>query len=76
VKYCNILIKYFKNSHIGGSLLKETITLKRIEDGNLKTYVEIYWTTIYNCVNSVWKLKEALQDVYYIYIFFSFIKKK
>ena len=53
VKYCNILTKYFKNSHIGGSLLKETITLKRIEDGNLKTYVEIYWTTIYNCVNSV-----------------------
>src|SRR6266511_3171164 len=40
VKYCNILIKYFKNSHIGGSLLKEAITLKGIEGENLKTYVE------------------------------------
>src|SRR6266542_3821255 len=53
VKYCNILTKYFKNSYIGSFLLKEAITLKGIEDGNLKTYVEIRWTTVYNCVNSV-----------------------
>ncbi len=53
MKYCNILTKYFKNSHIGGSLLKEAITLKGIESGNLKTYVETRWTTVYDCVNSV-----------------------
>src|SRR6266498_4702997 len=76
VKYCNILTKYFKNSYIGGSLLKEAITLKGIKNENLKTYVETRWTTVYDCVNSVRRLKEALQDVYYIYIFFSFIKKK
>src|SRR6266540_4840152 len=76
VKYCNILTKYFKNSYIGSSLLKEAIILKGIKGGNLKIYVETHWTTVYDCVNSVWRLKEALQDVYYIYIFFSFIKKK
>ncbi len=75
VKYCNILTKYFKNSHIEDSLLKEAIILKGIEGGNLKTYVETRWTTVYDCVNSVWRLKETLQNVYYIYIFFSFIKK-
>ena len=53
VKYCNILTKYFKNSHIGGSLLKEAITLKGIKNENLKTYVETRWTTVYDCVNSV-----------------------
>ncbi len=53
MKYCNILTKYFKNSHIGDSLLKEAITLKGIEGGNLKTYVETRWTTVYDCVNSV-----------------------
>src|SRR6266511_5155546 len=41
VKYCNILTKYFKNSHIGGSLLKEAITLKGIKGRNLKTYVQL-----------------------------------
>ncbi len=76
VKYCNILTKYFKNSHIRGFLLKEAITLKEIKGKNLKIYIETHWTTVYDCVNSVWRLKEALQDVYYIYIFFSFIKKK
>ncbi len=53
MKYCNILTKYFKNSYIGGSLLKEAITLKGIKNENLKTYVETRWTTVYDCVNSV-----------------------
>src|SRR6266498_1010821 len=65
VKYYNILTKYFKNSHIEDSLLKEAIILKEIEGRNLKTYVKTYWTTVYDCVNSVWRLKEMLQNVYY-----------
>jgi hypothetical protein len=69
VKCCNILTKFFKNSHIGGALLKDAINLKGIEGGNLKTYVETRWITVYDCVGSVWRLKEALQDVY-IHIFF------
>ncbi len=42
MKYYNILIKYFKNSHIGDFLLKKAITLKGIEGGNLKTYVKTH----------------------------------
>jgi len=65
VKCCNILIKFFKNSNIAGSWLKEAIDLKEIEGGNLKTYVETRWTTVYNCITSVWQLKKALQYVYF-----------
>ncbi|CAB4393267.1 unnamed protein product [Rhizophagus irregularis] len=31
--------------------------------GGLKTYVETRWTTVYECVHSVWRLKDALQHV-------------
>jgi len=41
MKCYNILTKFFKNSHIEGVLLKDTISLKGIEEGNLKTYIEI-----------------------------------
>lgn len=67
VKCCNILTKFFKNSHIAGSWLKEAINLKGIDGGNLKTYVKTRWITIYECVASVWRLKEALQYVYLIF---------
>ncbi len=53
LKCCNILTKFFKNSNIAGSWLKEAIDLKEIEGGNLKTYVETRWTTVYDCVASV-----------------------
>ncbi len=65
VKCCNILTKFFKNLNIAGLWLKKAINLKEIEGGNLKTYVETYWTTVYDCVASVWWLKEALQYVYF-----------
>ena len=65
VKCCNILTKFFKNSNIAESWLKEAIDLKEIEGGNLKTYVETRWTTVYNCITSVWQLKKALQYVYF-----------
>ena len=63
VKCCNILTKFFKNSNIAGSWLKEVIDLKEIKEGNLKTYVETRWITVYDCITSVWRLKEALQYV-------------
>ncbi|PKC53168.1 hypothetical protein RhiirA1_479859 [Rhizophagus irregularis] len=59
----NILIKYFKNSTLGLSWLNEAIKSKNIEGGGLKTYVKTRWTTVYKCVHSVWRLKDALQHV-------------
>ncbi|GES81225.1 ribonuclease H-like domain-containing protein [Rhizophagus clarus] len=63
VRCANILTKYFKNSTFGSSWLNEAIKSKNIEGGGLKTYVETRWTTVYECVHSVWRLKDALQHV-------------
>ncbi|CAB4444994.1 unnamed protein product [Rhizophagus irregularis] len=60
VRCANILTKYFKNSTLGSSWLNEAIKSKNIEGGGLKTYVETRWTTVYECVHSVWRLKDAL----------------
>jgi hypothetical protein len=71
VRYANIITRFFKSSAIGASLLKEAIEIKNIQGGGLKTYVETRWTTIYECTSSIWRLKDALQHV-----FFKSIKKQ
>ena len=53
IKYANSVTKYFKNSHLASIWLKEVIQLKGIEEGELKTYIETCWTTVYECVSSV-----------------------
>lgn len=63
VRCANIITKYFKNSTLGSSWLNEAIKNKNIEGGGLKTYVETRWTTVFECVYSVWRLKDALQYV-------------
>ncbi|GES85567.1 ribonuclease H-like domain-containing protein [Rhizophagus clarus] len=63
VRCANILTKYFKNSTLGSSWLNEAIKSKNIEGGGLKTYVETRWMTVYECIHSVWRLKDALQHV-------------
>jgi len=65
VKYANIITKFFKNSAIGVALLKKAIEIKNIQGGGLKTYVETRWTTIYECTSSIWRLKDALQHVFF-----------
>ncbi|PKY33375.1 hypothetical protein RhiirB3_452214 [Rhizophagus irregularis] len=63
VRCANILTKYFKNSTLESSWLNKAIKSKNIEGGGLKTYVKTRWTTVYKCVHSVWRLKDALQHV-------------
>jgi hypothetical protein len=63
VRCANILTRYFKNSTLGSSWLNDAIKIKNIEGGGLKTFVETRWTTVYECVHSVWRLKDALQHV-------------
>ncbi|EXX75695.1 hypothetical protein RirG_039620 [Rhizophagus irregularis DAOM 197198w] len=63
LRCANILTKYFKNSTLGSSWLNEAIKSKNIEGRGLKTYVETRWITVYECVHSVWRLKDALQHV-------------
>jgi Protein of unknown function (DUF 659) len=62
----NILYKYFKTSHIGGSLLREAIDFKKIEGGGLKKYVETRWITVYESAQSVVRLRTAFEYVSYL----------
>ncbi|GES94475.1 zinc finger BED domain-containing protein 4-like [Rhizophagus clarus] len=63
VKRANILTRYFKNSPIAKTWLNEATEEKNILGGELKTYVETRWTTVYECVASVYRLKDALLQV-------------
>ena len=40
LRRCNIIVTFFKSSHIGGSLLRDTIEKNHIEGGTLKTFVK------------------------------------
>ncbi len=72
LRRCNIVVTFFKVSHIAASLLRNTIEKKNIEGGTLKTYVKTRWTTIYDCINSVLRCKEALNYVSLINIILFF----
>ncbi|GET65405.1 ribonuclease H-like domain-containing protein [Rhizophagus irregularis DAOM 181602=DAOM 197198] len=63
VKRANILTRYFKNSTLASTWLKEAIDAKNIAGGGLKTYIKIRWTTVHKCTSSVYRLKDALLHV-------------
>ncbi|CAB5198747.1 unnamed protein product, partial [Rhizophagus irregularis] len=63
VKRANILTRYFKNSTLASTWLKEAIDAKNIAGGGLKTYIETRWMTVHECTSSVYRLKDALLHV-------------
>ncbi|CAB5180156.1 unnamed protein product [Rhizophagus irregularis] len=63
VKRANILTRYFKNSTLASTWLKEAIDAKNIAGGGLKMYIETRWTTVHKCTSSVYRLKDALLHV-------------
>ena len=63
VKYCNVLVTYFKKSHLCGGLLENLIHSKEISGGGLKTYVKTRWITVAECTASVLRLKTCLVEV-------------
>ncbi|GET62172.1 ribonuclease H-like domain-containing protein [Rhizophagus irregularis DAOM 181602=DAOM 197198] len=63
VKRANILTRYFKNSTLASTWLKVAIDAKNIAGGGLKTYIETRWTTVHECISSVYRLKDALLHV-------------
>ncbi|GES88694.1 ribonuclease H-like domain-containing protein [Rhizophagus clarus] len=58
----NIIIKFFKNSHVAAKLT-EMIKERNIEGGGLKTYCKTHWTTVYNSIASVLRLKSILEYI-------------
>lgn len=63
LKYCNILVKFFKNSHKCNDLLEKLIMKYQITGGGLKTYVKTRWISVAECVNSVLRLKRCFNEV-------------
>ncbi|KAF0503044.1 zinc finger bed domain-containing protein 1-like [Gigaspora margarita] len=62
---CNTLVTYFKKSHQAGAALKEEIRKFNIIGGGLKQWVNTRWHTVYECVNSIIRLKEPLENLRY-----------
>jgi len=63
LKACNKIVKFFKKSHQGKALLESYVKDLKIEGGGLKTWVETRWTTMFDSVDSVFRLKLALEKV-------------
>ncbi|PKY56631.1 hypothetical protein RhiirA4_428387 [Rhizophagus irregularis] len=63
LKACNKVVKFFKKSHQGKALLEKYTKEFNIEGGGLKTWVETRWTTMFDSVNSIWRLRSALEKV-------------
>ncbi|CAG8521252.1 hypothetical protein GLOIN_2v1672635 [Rhizophagus irregularis DAOM 181602=DAOM 197198] len=57
------LVCLFKKSHKAAAMLKEKIKQHKISGGGLKTYVETRWTTVHECVSSIVRLKNCLEDI-------------
>ncbi|GET67050.1 ribonuclease H-like domain-containing protein [Rhizophagus irregularis DAOM 181602=DAOM 197198] len=60
---CNQITSFFKRSHIVGKLLTDATTTLQIVGGGLKTYCETRWTSMYEAVSSVSRLRMALEHV-------------
>src|SRR5581483_5451227 len=59
IRFCNILCNFFRSSHIGASLLGNVIKEKAIKGGGIKLYVQTRWRTMYECTESIIRLKPA-----------------
>jgi hypothetical protein len=73
IKFCNILCHFFRSSHIGTALLDNAIKEKTIKGGGIKPYVKTRWITMYECANSIVRLKPAFnyvsRDILNLYTF-------
>ncbi len=66
IQWCVVIVTYFKKAHRPGDLLKSKISEKQIAGGGLKTYLDTRWTTVYEMLESVYRLETCLKEVYII----------
>ena len=69
VRYCNVLVNYFKKSHQCGDLLEKLILKNEVLGGGLKTYVKTRWTTVAECTASILRLKACFIEVSKKYLY-------
>lgn len=69
IQWCVVIVTYFKKAHRPGDLLKSKISEKQIAGGGLKTYLDTRWTTVYEMLESIYRLEICLKEVY-IFIYY------
>ncbi|RIA85410.1 hypothetical protein C1645_741603 [Glomus cerebriforme] len=63
IKSCNIIILFFKRSHIAEKLLTDVTATLKIKGGGFKTYSETQWISIYEATSLVSHLQIALEHI-------------
>ncbi|CAG8838938.1 39354_t:CDS:2, partial [Gigaspora margarita] len=63
IQRANKLVGFFKKSHKAAAILNQKILQYQVSGGGLKTYVETRWTTVHECVSSIVRLKNCLEEI-------------
>jgi hypothetical protein len=63
IQRANRIVQFFKRSHKAAAILKEKIKQHEISGGGLKTYIETRWVTVHECVSSIVRLKNCLEEI-------------
>jgi len=71
IRRANIVITFFKRSHLAHHRLLQLIEEKKIKGGGLKSYVPTRWITCHEATDSIVRLSDVLREVCIkIYIIF------
>ena len=57
------LVLFFLRSHRGMVMLRNSISNLQIKEGGIKTSTKTRWSTIYDCCESIIRLRLAFEDV-------------
>ena len=63
IRQCNIVSRFFKTSHMAGSVLRDYIKEYNIEGGGLHNYTATRWISMFETTSSIVRLKRALEKV-------------
>jgi hypothetical protein len=63
INKCQILVSFFLRSHQRMGALRESINNLKIKGGGIKTSTKTRWATMYNCCESILRLRSAFEDV-------------
>jgi hypothetical protein len=63
ISKCKIIVKFFKRSHRATNILLENINKNNIVGGGLKKYCKTRWTSVYDTVASIIRLKPCFDLV-------------
>jgi len=69
INKCQTLITFFLRSHQGMSALRESINELKIKGGGIKTSTKTRWSMMYDCCESIVRLRSAFEDVSIIFRF-------